>query len=324
MVKLDVNDEPIYYHDLPPLRIGTDCSGIEAPIQALEQLGIQYIHEWSSDIDKYCIQSIKANYKPKILFGDPEGPYTDGDIRNRDHSILPNIDLYICGFPCQPFSQAGNRRGLQDKRGNVFWSCVEVIRIKKPTFFILENVRGLLHHDKGNTWEIIWNEIESLKDVGYKVQWKILNTRHFGIPQNRERIYIVGTMRHFEWPEHIECIPLSNYVDSSDTSKHPVTNRHQQIFDKIGNKIFIDLAFGSSKNRFYNNAHLHSGCITASSRIWCVPMSRYANVKELQNLQGIKHLKQVVSTSQFKKQIGNSMSVNVLKSLILKLNIWSI
>jgi DNA (cytosine-5)-methyltransferase 1 len=317
---LEFIEEPVYLHGSLPLRIGTDCSGIEAPIQALQQLGIPFIHEWSSDIDKYCIQSIKANYYPKRIYGDQDGFYPDGDITNRDHSTLPDIDLYVCGFPCQPFSDAGLRKGFNDRRGNVFWSCISVIRTKKPSYFILENVRGLLHHDKGNTWKVIWNEIQTLKDIGYTVQWKVLNTRHYGIPQNRERVYIVGTKKDFQWPDKLECKPISDYVELADTSTHPITKRHQQIIDKINkDKCFIDLAFGSSKNRLYSNAHLYCGCITSSSRIWCVPMTRYANVIELQSLQGIQNLHQVVSTTRLKKQIGNSMSVNIISQLLLKI-----
>ncbi len=106
------------------LRVGTDCSGIEAPIEALRQLQIPHKHLWSSDIDKFVIQSIKANYEPEILFGDPNGPYPDGDITKRDNSILPDIDLYVAGLPCQPFSISGQRKGFIDKRGNVFCSCL--------------------------------------------------------------------------------------------------------------------------------------------------------------------------------------------------------
>jgi site-specific DNA-cytosine methylase len=79
------------------LRIGTDCSGIEAPIQALTNLGVKFSHEFSSDIDNYCIQSIKANYKPKVLFGDPDGPFPCGDITKRDITDVPDIDLYRRG-----------------------------------------------------------------------------------------------------------------------------------------------------------------------------------------------------------------------------------
>ena len=132
---LEFIDEPFY----SKLRVGTDCSGIEAPIQALRQLKIPFKHIFSSDIDKYCIQSIKANYDPEIIFGDKDGPYPNGDITTRNIDDVPDIDLYVCGFPCQPFSQAGQRKGFEDKRGNVFWSCLEVIERKQPKYFILEN-----------------------------------------------------------------------------------------------------------------------------------------------------------------------------------------
>ena len=86
------------------LRVGTDCSGIEAPIQALLQLKIPFRHVFSSDIDKYCIQSIKANYNPEIIFGDKDGAFPEGDITKRNIKDVPDIDLYVCGFPCQSFS----------------------------------------------------------------------------------------------------------------------------------------------------------------------------------------------------------------------------
>ncbi len=173
--QLEFIDEPFY----TKLRVGTDCSGIEAPIQALRQLYIPFKHVFSSDIDKYCIQSIKANYDPEIIFGDKDGPYPEGDITKRNIQDVPDIDLYVCGFPCQPFSMAGERQGFKDKRGNVFWSCLEVIERKQPKYFILENVKGLLSHNKenkkdkyGNTFKVIWKELLELEKYGYKVQWK--------------------------------------------------------------------------------------------------------------------------------------------------------
>ena len=317
-MELEFIDTPVYHHGSPPLRIGTDCSGIEAPIQALRQLGIPHRHVWSSEIDRYCIQSIKANYEPEIIFGDPEGPYPNGDIQERDISLLPDIDLYVCGFPCQPFSTAGERKGFEDKRGNVFWACLEVIQVKQPKYFILENVKGLLHHDKGNTWKVIWDALSELKEYGYNVQWKVLNTKDYGIPQNRERVFIVGTKgRKFEWPEKISLQPLELFIDNDDNSY----NEYSQIVIKrlstiTNGTIFINTGFNYNS---YPNGETVAPCLVSrcASHYWCRTKHRLANIKEWLILQGFNHdFKQVVSHTQLKKQIGNSMSVNVIKMLI--------
>ncbi len=302
-----------------PLRVGTDCSGIEAPIQALQQLGIPFRHVFSSEIDKYCIQSIKANYEPEILFGESDGPYPVGDITKRDISLVPDIDLYVCGFPCQPFSTAGYREGFDHKSGNVFWGCLEVIQKKQPKYFIMENVRGLLHHDKGNTWKIILGELMQLE--GYALQWKILNTRDYGIPHNRPRLYIVGTKGKFSWPEHKPLDNVADYIDHTDDYVHTATERHQNILDRLEEgKIFIEFAFGVSGTRTYANAGKYASCITTKGSMWCVPKHRYANTTELRRLQGFTDdFKQVVSNTQMKKQIGNTMSVNVLKEILTEL-----
>ena len=326
MTKIEFINEPIYYHGKPILRIGTDCSGIEAPIQALEQLGIQYIHEWSSDTDKYCIKSIKANYNPKIIFGDVEGPFPDGDIRNRDNSKLPDIDLYVCGFPCQPFSIAGQRKGLQDKRGNVFYSCLDVIKKKKPKYFILENVKGILWHDKinkkdkyGNTWNIIWSEIEKLKNLGYYVDWKVLNTRDYGIPQNRERVYIVGnTEKKFGWPDKCKLDDIHTYVEYHlNEKKHIFSEKIIKRLEKYKDCVFIDLSF---LNQGTNTSISYSCCLNTRNQIYCVKKDRLATINELLKLQGFDtNFKKVVSSNQLKKQIGNSMSVNVLSVIFKKI-----
>jgi DNA (cytosine-5)-methyltransferase 1 len=318
----------IEFIDEPNLRIGTDCSGIEAPIQALTQLGIPFTHVFSSDIDKFCIQSIKANYKPQILFGDKDGPFPDGDITKRSIEDVPDIDLYVCGFPCQPFSTAGNRNGFEDERGNVFFSCLDVIKVKQPKYFILENVKGLLSHDKenkkdkyGRTWSIIWTRIQELEKYGYKIKYKVMNTRDYGIPQDRSRLYIVGTKKNFRWPEYKPLENILSYVDHTDNITYITSNRHNSILDRINSdQVFIEFAFGVSKTRSYINANKYSCCITASTRLWCIPKHRYANIKELLNLQGFSdNFVQVVCNTRLKKQIGNSMSVNVIRDIIIKL-----
>ena len=266
----------IEFIDEPKLRIGTDCSGIEAPIQALTQLGIPFTHVFSSDIDKFCIQSIKANYEPEILFGDKNGSFPNGDIRTRNIDDVPDIDLYVCGFPCQPFSVAGEKKGFEDKRGNVFWSCLEVIEKKQPKYFILENVKGLLGHDKpagtkrgkyGNTFNVIWTALLELEKYGYKVNWKVMNTKDYGIPQNRERIYFVGTKSVFEWPDKVKMDELKNYVDWKDNKKS-VTCHDLKKFQLC---YFINLQYVKITN--FMNADKFCPCLTCQTgAFWCIPL----------------------------------------------------
>ena len=304
------------------LRIGTDCSGIEAPVEALEQLGVQYRHVWSSEIDKHCIKSIKDNYRPERLYGDPDGPYPNGDIRHRDHDSLPDVDLYVCGFPCQPFSTAGSRQGMEDARGNVFWSCIDVIKQKEPEWFILENVKGILTNDKrlasdthGRTWDTIWTAVKGLEGCGYYVDWRLLNTRDHGVPQNRERVFIVGSQRgSVKWPERCECPPISEFVDEEDTSTRTPSINCQKMLENIKGNTFINIGF--PKNPHTDLIDCSPTLTAASSQIWNVPKQRYANVKEFLWLQGFRNLELKCSKTQAQKQIGNSMSVNVIKGII--------
>lgn len=308
------------------IRIGTDCSGIEAPVQALQNLrdkyGITYEQVFSSDIDKYVIQSIEANYGTSHqIFG---------DITERDVSeIKGDIDLYVAGFPCQTFSTAGKRKGFDDKRGIIFWECAKVIRAKKPKYFILENVKGLLTHNKGESFKVIWDEITSIStELGYYVDYKVLNTRDYGIPQNRERVYIIGInersesddepSREFTWPSKEERgESIEKFVDRSDTVPQTTSERLTEYINSHSANTFIELqhcSFGNRQNPEW------CPCITANSRMWCVPMNRRMNVSEMMSLQGVREdFVQVVSNSQMKKQIGNSMSVNVIEKILLEM-----
>jgi DNA (cytosine-5)-methyltransferase 1 len=235
--------------------------------------------------------------------------------------ISTTLDLYICGFPCQPFSNAGKNFGFGDKRGNIFLDCIDTINFLKPKFFILENVKGLL---KKKYWNNIY---EKLLSTNYNIFYKVLNTKDFGIPQNRERLYIVGILDkqiNFSFPTFPtfrKTIPLLDYVDETDNTYYKTSSRQEKILENLKitkpNSVFIEFAFGCSTNRTFINSDKECPCITANTRIWCVPKHRYANVKELSRLQGIKNIDfSHVSVTQAKRQIGNSMSVNVLKYLI--------
>ena len=289
------------------LRIGTDCSGIEAPIQALNNLNIDHEHVFSCEIDKYARQSINANYKPKILFED----------MTQDRK-LPKIDLYVCGFPCQPFSLSGNRLGSKDKRGNIFLHCIETIKNTCTKVFILENVRGITSIEKGEYWKYIVNTLENLKN--YNVYSKVLNTKDYGIPQNRERLFIIGIMKskmsqELNVPVHEKCENIETFVDYSDKTKMSFPAYQLKKEHQFKNTVFCNIEALRPHNKTILSPKI---CNTITCKgVWCIKMGRIANTKEHLLLQGFpKNFKQVVSDNQMRKQIGNSMSVNVLICLL--------
>jgi DNA (cytosine-5)-methyltransferase 1 len=296
------------------LRVGTDCSGIEAPIYALKQLGVDFVHEFSSDIDRHCRASIMANYKPRILFN---------DMMERTLEDVPDIDLYVCGFPCQPFSVAGLRKGVQDCRGQIVFKCIELIKVKRPQYYVLENVPGLLSNQGGELFEYILSKLEAIE--GYNVKWKVLNTKDFGIPQNRRRLFIVGSLKgEFSWPEPCteEGKSLADYIDYSDTRISELSGhvKRQGLMERIPrDSVFVDFSWARDS---CPNAGKIAPCLLASGRLWNVQMERRANVREYLDLQGFpRNFKQVVSDTQLKKQAGNSMSVCVLEALFEQMHL---
>lgn len=132
-----------------------------------------------SEIDKYAIATYQSHFKHTNY----------GDATAIDSGRLPGIDLLVGGFPCQAFSVAGKRRGFDDTRGTLFFDVARILADKRPPHLVLENVKGLLSHDSGRTFQTI---LGVLTDMGYCVEWQVLNSKDFGVPQNRERVYIVG------------------------------------------------------------------------------------------------------------------------------------
>jgi DNA (cytosine-5)-methyltransferase 1 len=292
------------------LRIGTDCSGIEAPIVALQEMKIPFVHEFSSEIDKHCITTIKANFNPKIIFG---------DLTQRKLKDIPDIDMYVCGFPCQPFSIAGERHGTLDPRGTIFYECLKVIKYKKPIIFLFENVHGLLSINQGTTFKEMIRLLETIKQNKqfiYNVYWKVLNTADYGIPQSRKRVFIIGIRKDylqkpFEWPKSIPCKPLKEFVDWNDKSKSNITKLCKLMLKNVNQKsFFINLDF-----KFDKHVNAHKICPTLMSRssLYNYKLNRYANINEYLQLQGFpQNFKINVSNNQLKKQIGNSISINIL------------
>lgn len=133
-----------------------------------------------SEIDKYASQLLSIKW-PTIK--------NYGDATKINERKLPDFDLLVGGFPCQSFSIAGKRKGFDDTRGTLFFDIARILAHKKPKHLVLENVKGLLSHDGGRTFQTI---IRVLTDLGYFIEWQVLNSKNFGVPQNRERVFIVG------------------------------------------------------------------------------------------------------------------------------------
>jgi len=170
-------------------------AGIGGFSLALNRLGHEcvYANEW----DKYATQTYEKNFGHK--------PDTR-DIRTVDASEIPDHDLLCGGFPCQSFSIAGKRKGFDDTRGTLFFDIARIVKEKKPRYILLENVKGLLSHDKGRTFKII---LSTFTELGYDLQTMVLNSKNFGVPQNRERVFIVGHIRGTSRPKVFPIIPSS-------------------------------------------------------------------------------------------------------------------
>lgn len=142
-----------------------------------------------SEIDKYAISVYEKHFK---------GVKNYGDITKINAKELPDFDCLVGGFPCQAFSIAGKRRGFDDTRGTLFFELARILKAKQPRLFVFENVKGLLSHDSGRTFKTI---ITTLNELGYDLQWQVLNSKNFGVPQNRERVFIVGHLRGTTRPQ---------------------------------------------------------------------------------------------------------------------------
>jgi len=194
------------------MRVGSDFSGVGAFNQALMRLGIQFEEVFACDMDKYARDTFIHNY------GEPK--YYPTNVYDRE---IPteSLDIYMTSPPCQAFSLAGKRLGKEDKRGILFFNSHEFIQVNKPRFFIFENVKGLLSDDGGKTFQE-WVNMLGGKSVNgvpvlfpyedsvpYHLYWKVLNAKHHGVPQNRERVFLIGIRddadNRFQFPreEHL-------------------------------------------------------------------------------------------------------------------------
>jgi len=181
------------------------------------------------EVDKFKQQAYKAVH-------DTEGEWHKDDITTIRAEELPKADIYTGGFPCQSFSIAGNRGGFEDTRGTLFFEIARLAKERKPKYLLLENVGGLLSHDGGKTFGTI---LQTLWDIGYDCQWQVLNSKDFGVPQNRKRVFIIGHLRGQSRPKVFPIRKVAKEVEIGviGTTQNPEaegTNSRHWVHDMEG------------------------------------------------------------------------------------------
>lgn len=234
------------------IRLGTVFSGIGAIEHAFQRLKLKHKIVFAGDIDDKCKQSYFSNYEI-----DENDWFSDA--RDFDASRYKNkVDIIVGGAPCQAFSMVGKRLGFEDARGTLFYEFARIVKESKPKVFIFENVKGLLSHDSGRTWHVIHDIFEEL---GYDVHFRILNSRDYGIPQNRERLFCVGFKQktEFKFPAPIELEYrmydfLEDYVDTKYFLREKgikfVTS--QKNHEKSYTQVNGDVALCQKRNQQFN------------------------------------------------------------------------
>ena len=237
-----------------------------------------------SEIDKHAIKIYEQHFPGHRNFGDATTINANG---------LSDFDLLVGGFPCQSFSVAGKRRGFEDTRGTLFFDIARILRAKQPTNFVLENVKGLLSHDSGKTFRTI---IATLTKLGYDVEWQVLNSKNFGVPQNRERVFIVGHLRGKSRPKVFPFREADRTTDEGLKSDNTEGEVAQTIRTRYGN--------GSG-------SHVCSPDEINIRRLTPV---------ECERLQGFPdQWTNGLSDMQRYKTLGNAVTVNVVQALLSKL-----
>ena len=242
-----------------------------------------------SEIDKYAIQIYQKHFPNHKNYG---------DITKINADELPDFDFLCGGFPCQAFSIAGLRRGFEDTRGTLFFEIARILQAKRPSLLLLENVKGLLSHDKGATFERI---IQTLDELGYDLQWQVLNSKNFGVPQNRERVFIVGHLRGTSRPE---VFPFT----STNDSHIKLTTQSVQQQDRTISPEGISPCLAS--NTTFDKWNVDFGEMKI----------RRLTPTECERLQGFPdNWTEGISDTQRYKCLGNAVTVNVIQAIIEKL-----
>lgn len=302
------------------------CSGIGGGRLGLEQCGLKSVGY--SDTSRLSV----ATYKQ--LFN-TENEKNFGNLEKIKTETLPNFDLLIAGFPCQTFSVMGRKAGFDDSRGQIIFHLSRIMKETQQKCFILENVRGLVTHDKGETLKIILNE---LNDSGYDVIYKVLTSLEYGVPQMRQRVYFIGVNKslnksidEFQWPQTIEKPSLKNYlIDNNKASSERLEILHYYLNNptNCGKYTVEDLKQMEGKildTRMSDLRIYEERCPTLRSQRDGILYVKNGEIYQLTGyeallLQGFPKeyadkVKGTVSDRHLLMQAGNAMTVNVINTL---------
>ena len=280
---------------------------------------------WANDFDKYAVETYKANFDHKVVLG---------DINEIPLECIPCHDVLIGGFPCQPFSMMGAKRGFEDTRGTLFFRIAEIIKYqidnnRKPRAVILENVRALKTHDKGRTFKTIVRVLT--EELGYKVFPMILNTAEYGIPQTRNRMYVVcfanDAVNDFSAPEKVELTgKMREYLEHGVDDKY---FRSDKILPTIlsdgtgGYRAHSEIDLDIARPLCATMAKMHRACqdnYVTDNRIDGTVGIRKLTPRECARLQGFDRYNTSdyiipVSNAQAYKQFGNAVTVDVAEAV---------
>ena len=303
-------------------------AGIGGFHQSLASFGSNCV--FASEWDKHAASTYFDNYNIK--------PF--GDITKVDEKDIPHHDILCAGFPCQAFSVSGNQKGFNDARGTLFFDVARIAKFHKPKILFLENVRNFEKHDNGNTLKVV---TKTLDEIGYDVNYKVLNASNYGLPQNRQRIYFVCfrkdiVINKFKFPSQTnEKVSLYDILEENPMAK--IINRPDVLIKKYYKpikNIFNELEVpnkpiqigivnkGGQGERIYDpNGHAitlsaHGGGVGSKTGLYKIgSIIRKLSTRECARVQGFSDdFKIISSQAQAYKQFGNSVAVNVLKEIL--------
>ena len=259
-----------------------------------------------SEIDKYAEQVYQKQFGGKN--------YGDATKINTDE--LPDFDMLCGGFPCQAFSIAGNRRGFKDTRGTLFFEIARIAKAKQPRLLFLENVKGLLNHDKGETFTKI---LQTLDELGYGVQWQVLNSKHFGVPQNRERVFIIGHLRGTRRPE---VFPIGQSINTGSIQGRQICKALLSNYPRNSNGNYISTdskpEIGQAKRKY--DTKRVSPPLSQNWQPIIKPEIRRLTPTECERLQGFPDgWTEGLSDTQRYKCLGNAVTVNIIRAIFQRL-----